>query len=99
MSGCIYKRPDGRCDKPGKYMAFCIGEACASQTPSNFDLLIENPEKMVKLMHCPYRALAQTDPSLIAAIPGFGCVHPSGDITCDDCKIDWLKSPAEKEGE
>lgn len=40
MTGCIYKCDDGRCDKPGKYMAFCIGEACTSQTPSNYDRIV-----------------------------------------------------------
>ena len=37
MSGCIYKRGDGRCDKPGRYLSPCIGEACQHQTPSNAD--------------------------------------------------------------
>ena len=47
MTGCIYKLPDGRCDKPGRYLSPCIGEACASQTPSNYDRLMSyTPEEM-----------------------------------------------------
>lgn len=81
MTGCIYKRGDGRCDKPGKYMAFCIGEACSSQTPSNYDLMIsKTPEEMAEWL------------SEVAGwiSPYEGRVHPL---------LDWLKAPAEKEGE
>ena len=65
---------------------------------NNMEWLCQNPDKMVKIMHCPYKAFANVDPSLMSAIPGFGCIHPRGEITCDKCKTDWLKAPAE-EGE
>lgn len=47
MSGCVYKLQDGRCDKPGRYLSPCIGEACSSQTPSNYDRIVSmTPEEL-----------------------------------------------------
>lgn len=63
---------------------------------NNMEWLFQNPDKMVKIMLCPYKAFANVDPSLMSAMPGFGCVHPRGEITCDKCKMDWLKSQVEE---
>ena len=59
MTGCIYKLEDGRCDKPGRYLSPCIGEACTHQTPSNYDRIVSmTPEELadfiVKIKY-PYR--------------------------------------------
>lgn len=63
---------------------------------TNMEWLYQNPDKMVKLMHCPYRTFADIDPGLMSVIPGFGCVHPMEEIACDKCKMKWLKSPVEE---
>lgn len=59
------------------------------------DWLCQNPDKMVKIMRCPYRRLQTPSWRVRLQTPGFGCIHPKGEVTCDECKMDWLKSPVE----
>lgn len=68
-----------------------------SKVVTNMEWLCQNPDKMVKIMHYPYRAFANVPASLMSEIPGFGCIHPKGEIGCNECKMDWLKSPVEKQ--
>ncbi len=83
MSGCIYKLEDGRCDKPGRYLSPCIGEACTHQTPSNYDRIVSMPpeelSEWIGNAECPRKKCFLAD-------------------DCVACWLDWLKSPA-KEGE
>lgn len=64
---------------------------------TNMEWLYQNPDKMVKIMRCPYKVFVNIDPSLLSSIPGYGCLHLKGEITCDECKTDWLKSPVKEE--
>ena len=94
MNGCIYKLPDGRCDKPGRYLSPCIGEACQHQTPSKYDQLVSmTPEELAEWMcktqfregdFCPPKHGWQY------------CLMADG---CRKCWLSWLKAPVEKEGE
>ena len=87
MSGCVYKLPDGRCDKPGKYMAFCIGEVCSSATPSNYDQVMSyTPEELAKFVADDICELVCGSPSIC-------------DWKCEAKLLSWLKSPANKEGD
>lgn len=88
MTGCIYRLPDGRCDKPGKYMAFCIGEACSSQTPSNYDLLIsKTPEEMADWMCRTQFRSGDFCP------PKHGWKYCQMADGCRECWLGWLKDP------
>lgn len=69
MTGCIYKLPDGRCDKPGRYMSPCIGEACASATPSNYDRIVSmTPEELAKWVTTVGRTFGEEYEGYMSAI-------------------------------
>lgn len=90
MNGCIYKLKDGRCDKPGKYMAFCIGEACASQTPSNYDRIVSmTPEELAEWICCHITECARCEGR---CYDGQECEFRNGHSTG---LLRWLKSPVE----
>lgn len=87
MSGCIYKRGDGRCDKPGRYLSPCIGGSCEHQTPSHYDRLMSyTPEEMAKFVADDICELVCGSPLIC-------------DGKCEAKLLSWLKAPAEKEGE
>ena len=91
MSGCIYKLEDWRCDKPGRYLSPCIGDACEHQTPTNADRIraMSDEELAEWILREPFAGFFSVCPP--GTIEGADC--PTS--PCEQCWLDWLKSPVQ----
>ena len=99
MNGCIYRTKDGECDlyaEGGKYTAFCEMENCEGRKLSNADKIRSMTDEKLAAY------ISDVQNGMIAGKekPGFCDICESTTfVDCKDCWLDWLKSPADKDGD
>ena len=95
MNGCIYRTKDGECDlyaEGGKYTAFCEMENCEGRKQTNGDRIrVNSDEELAR------RIAAKT--ACMGCIFYEECNRRAWDRRCEDVWLDWLKSPADKDGD
>lgn len=86
---CVYCTEDLHCTKyaePG-YESWCVLGPCTAETPSNGDMIrrMTDEELAKEWSNCPVKRQGN-------------CISFGGTerIECDECILDWLKSPVEE---